>query len=226
MAAQTREQREELLSRMPPGVRRVAVLGLDGKQSYKRPDEVDLDNDEIMLNNSGEPIVMKGKPGRKARPKLVAATPQAAAAVEARIDHIAQDSILIQAISNAEGDGVLNAIMQGMAEEAAQIEFDRHEAASKGESTSNLAARRARVLKAMADTWLKRKQQISGGVIDLDSPAFHALFGLILQTFKEAMEEAGTRKEHIETIFAKLVMALQDETWKQDAVARMKEKVG
>jgi hypothetical protein len=40
------------------------------------------------------------------------------------------------------------------------------------------------------------------------------------------MEEAGTRKEHIETIFAKLVMALQDETWKQDAVARMKEKVG
>jgi hypothetical protein len=116
--------------------------------------------------------------------------------------------------------------MRGMAEEAAQIEFDRYEAANKGEDTSHLAARRARVLKAMADTWLKRKQQTEGGLVDLDSPVFHALFSLILKTFKEAMVDAGTRAEHIETIFAKLVTAVQEDTWKQDAVARMKEKMG
>jgi hypothetical protein len=226
MSAQTKDQRMVLLSQMPEGVRRVAVLGPSGATCYKRPDELDLDNDEILLNSSGVPIVMKRSPGRKKRTKLVPATPQAAKSVEARLDHLSQDTLLSQAASNAAGDGVLNAIMRGMAEEAAQIEFDRYEAANKGEDTSHLAARRARVLKAMADTWLKRKQQTEGGLVDLDSPVFHALFSLILKTFKEAMVDAGTRAEHIETIFAKLVTAVQEDTWKQDAVARMKEKMG
>ena len=77
----------------------------------------------------------------------------------------------------------------------------------------------------MADTWLKRKQQTEGGLVDLDSPAFGALFAFLLETFKEAMSGAGTRSEHIETIFAKLVAQLGDDAWREEAKVRMKDKI-
>lgn len=222
---QTKADREYIIENLPKEVRRVQVVDPNGKQSYKRPDDVDLDYDQIMLAMDGTPIVMRGKPGRKPKKPLKPVTPQIAEVDEARTEHITQSPLLREAQRDAEGDGVLNAIMSAMAEEAAAIEFERDEAARHGQETSALSAKRARVLKGMADTWLKRKQQIEGGLIDLESPAFQALFGLILETFKDSMLDAGARPEFIETTFAKLVSSLGDEGWKQDARARMKDTI-
>lgn len=224
-ATQTKEQREALLANLPEGVRRVYVMIPTGKQVYKRPEDVDVVHDQIQLANDGTPIVMRGRPGRKKRTKLVPTNPHVAAVSQARDEHIDQDPLRREAKKDAEGDGVINEIMSAMAEEAAAIEFEREEAARQGHETSALSAKRARVLKGMADTWLKRKQQIEGGLIDMESPSFKALFGLILETFKGAMDDAGARPELVETTFAKLVASLGDEGWKQDARARMKDAI-
>jgi hypothetical protein len=222
---QTRADREYIIENLPKEVRRVQVVEPSGKQAYKRPDDVDLDLDQIQIAMDGTPIVMRGKPGRKPKKPLKPVTPQIAEVDEARNDHISHSALLQEAKRDAEGDGVLNAIMAAMAEEAAAIEFERDEAARHGQDTTAHSAKRARVLKGMADTWLKRKQQIEGGLIDMESPAFQALFGLILQTFKDSMLDAGARPEFVETTFAKLVAALGDEGWKQDARARMKDTI-
>ena len=222
---QTKADREYIIENLPKEVRRVQVVDINGKQLYKRPDDVDLDYDRIQLAMDGTPIVMRGKPGRKPKKPLKPVTPQIAEVDEARTEHISHSTLLQEAKRDAEGDGVLNAIMSAMAEEAAAIEFEREEAARHGQETSALSAKRARVLKGMADTWLKRKQQIEGGLIDMESPAFQALFGLILETFKESMVDAGARPEFVETTFVKLVAALGDEGWKQDARARMKDTI-
>jgi len=221
---QSKEDREYILDNLPEGTQRVQVLDPTGKQVYKRPREVDTALDRIMLASDGSPIVMRGKPGRK--PKALAPiTPQIAEVTQARGDHIEQDSLRLEAHKDAEGDGVLNAVILAMAEEAAAIEFEREEAARHGQDTSAYSSKRARVLKGMADTWLKRKTSLSGGVIDIDTPAFKALFGFLLETFKEAMVETGVRPEHIETIFSKLVDSLDGHTWRQEAKTRMKDKI-
>ncbi len=222
---QSREDREYILANLPGGVRRVQVIEPSGKQVYKRPDDVDVVRDQIMLASDGTPICMRGKPGRKPKAQLNPVTPQIAEVEQARQEHISQDPLRHVAKKDAESDQVLNAIIAAMADEAAAIEFERSEAARHGQDTANHSAKRARVLKGMADTWLKRKQQIEGGIIDLDSPAFAALFAMILETFKGAMADAGTRPEHIETIFAKLVKELDEESWREEAKARMKDKV-
>lgn len=220
---QTKADREYIIENLPQGVRRVQVVDVTGKQSYKRPEDVDLDYDQIMLAADGTPIVMRGKPGRKPKKPLKPVTPQIAKVDEARSDHISGSPLLREAQKDAEGDGVLNAIISAMAEEAAAIEFERGEAARHGQDTTAHSAKRARVLKGMADTWLKRKQQIEGGMIDMESPTFQALFSMILETFKGSMLDAGARPEFVETTFAKLVSTLSDEGWKQDARARMKD---
>ena len=221
---QTKEDCSYILANLPDGVRRVQVLDAAGKQVYKRPDEVDPATDEIVLNSDGAPIVMRGKPGRKAKSTLTAATPQIAEVEQARVEHMSVDPLRKAARKDADSDDVFSALIAAMAEEAASIDFDKSEAARHGGDTATLSAKRARILKGMADTWLKRKQQVEGGVIDMDSPAFNALFGLILETFKAAMLDAGARPEVVETTFAKLVSALSDEGWKQDAKVRMKAK--
>ena len=229
MTAQPRQSkvdRERILANLPSGVHRVQVVDASGKQVYKRPDDVDLNTDEIILTNDGTPIVMRGKPGRKPKSApLAPISPQIGEVTRAREEHIEADCLRQEAAKDAEGDGVINQLLIAMAEEAAAVAFERGEAARHGHDTANLSAKRARILKGMADTWLKRKHAIEGGLIDVESPAFNALFGFILETFKEALNGAGTRPEHIETVFAKLVSALSEESWKQEARARMKDKI-
>lgn len=221
---QTREEREHLLANLPKTVRRVKVLEPAGKERYKPLDEVDLDDDEILLNSRGEPIVMKGRPGRRPLNILKPISAMVSDIEDARSHHIEFDALRSQTATDLDSELVFRSMMVGLAEEAAHLEFERKEAARKGEDTSGIAIRRARVLKNMTDAWLKRKQQTEGGIIDLDSATFQALFGLILETFRDALVDAGTRPEQIETVFSKLASALKNEGWKQDAKARMRDK--
>jgi len=183
-----------------------------------------VERDEILLNGDGAPIVMRGKPGRKRKNELASLSPQIGEVEQARTEHISLDPLRRAARKDADGDGVFHALLSAMAEEAASIEFEKHEAARHGQDTSTHSTKRSRVLKNIADTWLKRKHQIEGGIIDLDSPAFQVLFGYILETFKEAMLDTGTRSEHIETIFVKLVSELGNDSWREEAKARMKDR--
>jgi hypothetical protein len=222
---QTQQDREYILSNLPDGVRRVQVLDHTGKQAYKRPEDIDVLRDEIVLSSDGTPVVMRGRPGRKPKTQLVATTPQIAEVAKARSEHIEHDPLRREAKKDSDGDAVIGQVIVAMAEEAAAIEFERDEAARHGLDTSNHSTKRARILKGMADTWIKRKQILEGGMVDLESPAFGVLFSYLLETFKEVLADAGVRSEQIETTFSGLVTVLGEEAWKEEAKARMKDKL-
>jgi hypothetical protein len=224
--SQSVADKEHILKNLPPGTMRVQVTDPSGKQGYKRPEEIDLQNDEISVNASGAPVVMRGNPGRPGKSQLLPpVTPQVAQIAAVREDYMDSNVVTRGLEKNPDGDEAFNLILKGMADEAASIEFDRLEAQRNGQEASDLATKRARILKAIADLILSRKKSSDGGVIDLESPVFQALFKLILESFRESMEEAGTRPEHVETIFAKLVIKLADPSWKEDAKNKMKSKI-
>jgi len=83
-----------------------------------------------------------------------------------------------------------------------------------------VSVRRIGALKAIGDSWLKRKDQIAAQGVDMDSPAFKRLFTFIMETFKDALTSAGERPEMIETVFAGLSKKL-DSDWQREAVKRM-----
>jgi len=143
---------------------------------------------------------------------------------EARRQHLEDSELRQEAENDVEGEALFDSIVKAMADEVAALEFEREEAARHGLDTSELSTKRSRVLKSMADTLLKRRS-MTGGVVDLESPAFKALFALMLETFKECMLGAGCRSEQVEAVFAALIRSLGDESWKQDAKSRMKEKL-
>lgn len=221
-AVQSQSDKNRLLSSLPPGTHRVQVLQADGKTKFKRPDEVAV-QDQILLNSQGDPVVMMGRPGRKAKVVLDPVTPDVGEVMQAREGHLADDELVVAANTDPESDAVIDNVIQAMAEEAAALEFERKEAERKGNDTSAISSKRARVLKAMADTWMKRKERLQQGHIDLDSSAFETLMGFVLETVRASMEDAGMRPEQTETVFTKLGKRLE-KGWKEEAKARMKEK--
>jgi len=219
---QTKQDREYILANLPSGTRRVQVVTAQGQTQYKRPDDVDLDRDEIVLSQGGLPVVMRGKPGRKKRIQLNPVTPQIQEVEEAREEHISTSSLVQEVGKDPESDDTFESIIRGMAEEASSMEFERLEAQRHGQDSSNHSVKRTRVLKAMADLLLKKKQIAEGGMVDMDSPQFKALFEFALETFKESMASSGCRPELTESVFTNLVSSLDDD-WKQEARRRMKD---
>lgn len=214
--------REYILKNLPDGTKRVQVTNSGGKIEYKRPDDVNLQDDVINLASNGTPVVMRGKPGRRPRVQLPPATPQIAAVEVAREDHISFDPVSREISKDSVSDDAMETVLQGMAREAASLEFERLESQRNGKDATNISTKRARVLKAMADLMLKRRQLSEGSLVDLDSPQYKALFGHTLETFKDAMNASGCRPELIETVFTNFVGNL-DDAWKQDALRRMKD---
>jgi hypothetical protein len=219
--SQTRDDKRRILTSLPPETKRVQVIGADGRTAYKRPDDVDVDTDQIALGADGKPVIMRGRPGRKPKVHLQPVSSHVEEVVEARDEHVESSALFTAARTNPEGDDVLNEIIAAMAQEAAAVEFERMEAERHGAPTSNISAKRARILKGMADTYLKRRDKGEGGV-DMDSPAFEAVMGFMFETIQGVMKDSGMRKEHIETVFAKLSKVL-DDSWKAEAQARMKK---
>lgn len=221
---QTRADREFILNNLPDGTKRVQVLTSQGAIKYVAPADVDLNHDEIPLVG-GLPVTMKGQPGRRAKTVLPPATPAIAEVVAARDDHVDNDGILKEVRKSPEGTPLMDLVLAGMADEAAVLEFERKEIERNGGDTTNISIKRARVLKSIADTWLKRKSVTDGGLIDLDGPPFQALFSMIIDAFREAMQSAGAREELIAVTFTNLLKTVKEPTWRGDAKSKMRENL-
>jgi len=201
----------------------VRVLTAKGEQKYKAVSDL-ADTDVVQTNKLGDPIVMKGKPGRKNVVDVGPANATVAEVLKRKDAVMNADDILEQMRRNPESADLLQAIIMGLGEEAASLKFERLEAAREGKDTSGLSSKRVQALRATAETWLKRMDQLTTRNIDMESPAFAVLFRQIMDTFREAMNFAHLRPEQIETVFSRFSNMVDDD-WKDEAKTRMKKSI-
>lgn len=221
---------------IPPGATRVQVEDEYGKLIWRKPSEI-LDTDTIRINfKTGEPYVMFGKPGLpssnsanvKATP-INTPSPIPHSSPQASINQLQQrkqtklnnDAVFDQTKKNADSSEVLTHVLVGLAEESASLAFEREEAERRGESTSQISLRRVNALRAVGDTWIKKKELMSSKSIDLESKSFKKVFGHIAETFRKACDEAGVRPELAESVFATFGKMVDDPEWLTDAKKAM-----
>jgi len=217
-------ERQAILDALDPEVKRIKVKTNLGKARYKAPDQL-ADEDIIVLRPNGKPYTMKTEPGRKRKPVLEPANAAVAVLLDQKEKALASDGMLNVTKDKPESSDVLHQAMIGLAEEAASIGFERKEAERKGEATSQISGRRVNALKAVVDTWLKRKEQLQNNVVDMESPGFQVLFKFIAETFKGAMEESEVHPEMIKVVFSRFIKQVGSEDWKNDAKSRMRNNV-
>lgn len=214
---------DALMAKVPKGAKFVQVKTELGKIKYKPLDEV-TDKDEIQVNKDGIPVTMKGNPGRPKSVTLEPATRVVAEVIKLKNEALDKDPVLKAVREKPEDPDVLHQIILGLGEEASSIGFERMLAEQNGDKTSELSVRRINALKAMADTWLKRKDQVTSRGIDMSSPAYRVFMEYVLETFKDTLLNSGVRPELIETVFARLIKTMNDE-WVAEAKNRMKNVV-
>lgn len=213
-----------ILAAIPADVSRVQVIDEFGRTKYRKLSEV-ADTDQILMDTHGNPITMSGKgPGRPKKPDMQPINPRVAELMRAKDLYLHDDDLLDVVQKNPEASTVLDYVMVGLAEEASSLGFERGEAERNGQPTSQISMRRIGALKAVGDSWLKRKEQIAAGGVDLESTAFRKLFKFIMDTFRETLsEDAKVRDEMVETIFTSLSRRLDDDNWTREAIKKMTE---
>jgi len=224
MAAQSKKVRADLLAKVPPGARRVKVETEKGETKYKPIDEL-ADTDIICTSADGDPIVMRAKPGRKAKADPQPVNDTIKELVKRKQAAVTTDPLRDAAEKEPDSEIVLHEVLKGLTEEVASLHFERAEAERTGKETSQISVRRIGGLKAVAETWLKRKDQIATKSVDPDSPGFKAAFQFVLETMKEAMLSAGHRPEMVQTVFSKFSSMTATESWEAELKAHIKKAV-
>lgn len=219
-----RERRADLLAKIPPSAARVQVLTAKGELKYKEISTL-ADSDEIQVNKFGDPVVMKAPPGRKTALDVGPVNATVAVLVQRKQNTMDTDPVLSMTRRDPDSPDVLHEVLIGLSEESASLKFERDEAAREGKDTSGLSSKRVLALRAVGDTWLKRMDQLSGKLIDLESPAFLAVFKHMMETVREAMTASKLRPEQIESVFAKFSASAGSDEWKTEAKNRMKNAV-
>ncbi len=215
-----RQRRSVLLRQVPEGTSRIKVRDIQGKIRYREMDQL-ADDDVIQIKKDGTPVVMKSHPGRKQAIELVPANDVIKEILKRKREVLDDDYILKALKANPDSPDVLHQVIAAIGEEAASMGFERMEAERKGESTIGVSSKRVVALRSVADTWLKRQEQLAERLIDLDSQAFKVLFRYIMDTFRESMTSTHLRPEQVDTVFARLSTMLNDE-WEAEAKNRMK----
>lgn len=219
---QTEREKRAILKALDEDVTRVQVVDLKRRTKWRVPAEVG-DDDTIQCKSSGQPIVMRAKPGRNCAPNIDPVSPAAKEIINRRKDAIVGSPLVKQVRTEPDSVEVLEHIMTAMSEEAESMAFERREAERKADPTSIISMRAINAYKGIADIWLKRKDQtVAEWDIDFGSPKFGVLMKHILQTVHDAMSHAGARPELIETTFARVSERLDEASWVNEARAKMK----
>lgn len=214
-----------LLGQLPKGATKVRVVDEFGRQRWKLPGEV-TDTDILALDSKGLPVTMDPKPGRKKSESsdVVSQAPfdhVADQKKQEKEDALRSDPVLSQLQKDGESSDVLASLMEAMAVEAASLAFERSEAERYGDSVSMISARRINALKAIGETWLRRKDQIVSKGVDLDSVSFRVVLSCIADAFKKSMEQSNLRSEQIEAVFTKFAKELSSDGWRAEVESRL-----
>jgi len=211
---------------IPQGVSRVQVVDDMGKVLWRKPSDI-KGTDTIRYNpQTGEPLVMYGTPGKPSVQGVVPPSqPLPSATISAiktrRKDVIETDAIVDVARRTPDSSDLLSRVIEGLAEETASLAFERSEAERRGESTAQISIKRVQALKAVGDTWLKKKEITSSKGVDLESSAFKIVFSHIAETFRRACDESGIRPEMAESIFAEFGKMVDDPDWLKEAIGKI-----
>lgn len=219
----------EALKDAPYNAVRIRVTDAEGKERWRtvpgnegKEKDVLRDDDTFKLKNDGSFSFMKSAPGTRAVAKRTPTNDLARAIVKDKADHFKQDALMRAVTDNPESTEVLYATIRAVATECSSLEFERHEKERKGEDTTMISNRRIAALTKIGDTWLKRMDQVMAKGIDLQSPAFGAVFGFIMQTMRDSLEGTDIPPDRIQLAFTKFSQRVEDDSWFNEARAKMK----
>lgn len=160
------------------------------------------------------------------RPRKVPIRPTSAEAEQLQKNkkrHMENDS-LVQAISkNPDSLNMLDIVMTELAKESSSLDFERLEAERKGEDTTNISSKKIGALKAVMDTYFKKRETIVNDMFDFKDKKFEKLFEFFLIKFRNSCEKADMSPEAIQDLFR--IAGEEFSDWQKEAIHFIKNNM-
>lgn len=154
-------------------------------------------------------------PGRPRSIPVLPSDEVTAEVMRQRNRHVDNDELVQTVEEDPDSLDVLDALMKNFATEASALEFDRKEAERKAEDTSTYASKRVTALKALSQTWFKKRNMILDEAFDFSSKKFQTLFKFWFEKVRKAAEMSDLEEERIRVFFKNLEKVFDG--WEEEA---------
>jgi len=162
-------------------------------------------------------------PGRPRSYPLMPANDEVAEVMRRRKRHVGDDGLVAKVDENPDSLDVLDALMRNFAHEASGLDFDREQALRKDADTATYSSKRVTALKALSDTWFKKRDMVLEETFDFSSRKFQVLFQFWLQKWRRVAKRAGLGEEEIQNFFKVAVDVFDG--WEDEAMQYIKTHV-
>lgn len=136
--------------------------------------------------------------------------------IDIEIENIERDEFitndpLVKSIDDRLGTSdVINTLLKEVAEEIANLKFERRVANRQGQKTLGIIANRINGLRQFAEILIKRHESSRADRIDLSSPRFKRVLELWLEFLHESMTKAGIHRNDIDIVFRQMEADMAD----------------
>ena len=202
----------DIVKNLPPDVIRVKVWEADGGLRWKEIADV-CRSDTMAYRTDGQPIVMKGKLGRKKGSRKVIPS-----------DAVPKQKLSTLVTTNPDSSLIIDKAMGMLADEIEGISKERDSIKKDGGTTLEYAVKLIRSLEEIGNLWLKRKAALEASTLDLDSPAFKVFFKEMLEAFRGSLDSSNIKDELAAVVMNRL-SDIMDDGWETDLKAKIRNKV-
>jgi len=134
--------------------------------------------------------------------------------------HLRDDALVTQLIEAPDSMDVLDVAMVELAKEAGSLDFERQEAERKGKDTTTISAKKITSIKAVIDTYFKKRETVMSESLDFSSNTFQLLFKFWVDKISAACDEVEMKDEMRQRFFD--VMQELFEGWEREALKYVK----
>lgn len=112
-----------------------------------------------------------------------------------------RDLLLKTIKNNPNNPESLDIVIEELAEEIFALKFERERLEQEEKDISNVAGRRVSAIKALIDTYLKKREINKDSALDLKSEEMEAVMRLIFAKIQETLKACGYQKEAVQGFF-------------------------
>lgn len=150
-------------------------------------------------------------------PEFVEATKLSKELAE-REDFISRQELILKSQTVQDPKDLVSSVVREIAEELANLKWERKKAAKEGKNTANYSISRISALRQLADLLLKRMENARAEELDLKSPRFREVLKLWMEFVYEAMVKVEVSDQIIDLVFRQIEADMKD--WEQKVLVR------
>jgi hypothetical protein len=167
-----------------------------------------------------EKVTPKRGPGRPPKIPIEPTSEEVAQLMRNKAKHLRDNPLLQKMVDNPDSYDVLDLAMGELAKEAVSLDFERGEAERQGKDTTAISSKKITAVKAVIDTYLKKRDTVLNETFDFKSRKFKTLMEFWGSKFQRAAIKFGMSQEELQSYFQ--YVDAEFEGWEDEAMQYIK----